>query len=85
MRRDGFCAEFRDEDDDEAEEARFHEDAERIRDAESHVLFPDEEAAFRGGKESASHEWLLGQDDGKKEQDEKDVGEESGNAGSNTA
>lgn len=46
MRRDGFCAEFRDEDDDEAEEARFHEDTERIRDAECHVLFPDEEAAF---------------------------------------
>ena len=46
MRRDGFCAEFRDEYDDEAEEARFHEDTERIRDAERHVLFPDEEAAF---------------------------------------
>ena len=85
MRRDGFCAEFRDEDDDEAKKACFHEDAERIRDAESHVLFPDEEAAFRGGKESAAHEWLLRQDDGKKEQDEKDVGEESCNAGSDTA
>ena len=47
MRRDGFCAEFRDEYDDEAEEARFHEDTERIRDAERHVFFPNEEAAFR--------------------------------------
>ena len=85
MRRDGFCAEFRDEYDDEAEEACFHEDAERIRDAECHVLFPDEETAFRRRKESAAHEWLLRQDDGKKEQDKKDVGEESGNAGTDTA
>ncbi len=85
VRRDDFGAEFGDENDDEAEEAGFHENADAIGDAESHVFLPGGEMAGGGRKDFLPHESLLRQHHEEEEEQQEEIGEERRDAGADAA
>ena len=85
VRRDDFGAKLGDENNDEAKEAGFHEDADAIGDAQGHIFLPSGEMTFSGRKDFLTHESLLRQHHRKEEKKQKEIGEERRDAGADAA